>query len=114
MKYTIEEIKEYIKGWQTVTEDGVLHKDDVGLSNAISHLSCGQDGIKALTKRLKKPFWVKASEQLPELHENVLITNGMNIGHARLTGHYWKVCASNDIIHKGDVMYWMPMPTPPL
>ena len=52
MEYTIYEIREYLKGWQTVTEDGVLHKDDVGLSNAISHLSCGQDGIKALTKRL--------------------------------------------------------------
>ena len=46
IRYTIKEIAEYIAGWHLSTESGAL-------ANALSQLRDDQDGIEAVTERMK-------------------------------------------------------------
>jgi len=61
--------------------------------------------------------WVSVDDRLPEYSENVLVSEGTNIGHASLRNScipYWNIVASNDRVPMSDVTHWMPLPaTPP-
>lgn len=50
VRYSVEEIRHYMDGWLTVGEKS---PHDVGLRDAITMLNCDQDGIEAVTERLK-------------------------------------------------------------
>ena len=55
MKITVEDFKEYVAGWLFVGEDdGLRHQNMLSaLHNAYSQMFCDQDGIEAVTKRLR-------------------------------------------------------------
>lgn len=59
--------------------------------------------------------WISVEDRLPEPNQKVLISNGDNIGHARLhsSSLYWLIVASNDGVPLSDVTHWMPLPAPP-
>jgi len=77
-----------------------------------------EDTIAALEARvaeLSGDKWISVEDRLPEYRVNVLISNGENVGHARLTANkHFKIVASNDPVSFHKVTHWQPLPAPPL
>lgn len=57
--------------------------------------------------------WISVNDRLPEERLPVLISNGIDIGHAKRKVQFWIVIASNDVVHDEEVTHWMPLPEPP-
>tara|TARA_R110002110_G_scaffold332424_1_gene543457 strand:- start:248 stop:505 length:258 start_codon:yes stop_codon:yes gene_type:complete len=57
--------------------------------------------------------WVELKRIQPAENFKVLISDGDNIGHARMVYGQLQIVASNDFVDMSKVTHWMSLPEPP-
>ena len=81
-------------------------------------------------EELSKPRWINAEERLPELRQNVLVSDGKGSGEGWLDRYDWHDPNREDVVYtspqprdfwcipgckvdEDHVTHWMPLPEPP-
>lgn len=63
------------------------------------------------------PGWISVEDQMPDIGQRILATDGMFVGEAYLRGHqksfYRPYEAEWNRVFDNPVTHWMPLPQPP-
>ncbi len=57
--------------------------------------------------------WINCSERMPQVMEDVLVTDGEEVKSMWWNGNKWDSWLSRYSLDSDDVTHWMPLPEPP-